>query len=94
MPTFDPTDLIDRTFLLQPEENGERHRAKVTERLSKSLTRKWSQSRNINYIIDIGNGTVEELISYNQLIEHMENAQDNGMGMDQELFRFRSIIGH
>ena len=30
MPTFDPTDLIGRTFLLPPEENGERHRAKVT----------------------------------------------------------------
>ena len=30
MPTFDPEDLIGRTFLLPPEENGERHRAKVT----------------------------------------------------------------
>ena len=30
MPTFDPSDLIGRTFLLPPEENGERHRAKVT----------------------------------------------------------------
>ena len=26
MPTFDPSDLIGRTFLLPPEENGERHR--------------------------------------------------------------------
>ena len=25
MPTFDPSDLIGRTFLLPPEENGERH---------------------------------------------------------------------
>ena len=30
MPTLDPSDLIGRTFLLSPEENGERHRAKVT----------------------------------------------------------------
>ena len=30
MLTFDPSDLIGRTFLLPPEENGERHRAKVT----------------------------------------------------------------
>ena len=30
MPTFNPSDLIGRTFLLPPEENGERHRAKVT----------------------------------------------------------------
>ena len=49
---------------------------------------------NINLILDIGNGKVEELISYNQLLEHLENAQDNEMGMDQELSKFRSIIGH
>ena len=44
--------------------------------------------------LDIGNGKVEELISYNQVLEHLENAQDHDMGMDQELFRFRAIIGH
>ena len=42
----------------------------------------------------MGNGKVEELISYNQLLEHLENAQDHDMGMDQELYRFRAIIGH
>ena len=42
----------------------------------------------------MSNGKVEELISYNQLLEHLENAQDNDMGMDQELYRFRAIIGH
>ena len=49
---------------------------------------------NINFILDIGNGKVEELISYNQLLEHLENAQDHDMGMDQELYKFRAIIGH
>ena len=39
-------------------------------------------------------GKVEELISYNRLLEHLENAQDNYMCMDQEFFMFRSIIGH
>ena len=33
MPTFDPSDLFGRTFLLPPEENGERHRAKVTRQV-------------------------------------------------------------
>ena len=46
---------------------------------------------NIIFILDIGTGKVEELISYNQLLEHLENAQDHDMGMDQELYRFRAI---
>ena len=33
MPTFDPTDLIGMTFPLPPEENGERHKAKVTRQV-------------------------------------------------------------
>ena len=33
MPTFEPSDLIGRNFLLPPEENGERHRAKVTRQV-------------------------------------------------------------
>ena len=34
------------------------------------------------------------MISYNQLLEHIEAAQDNDWGMDQEHFKFRVIIGH
>ena len=40
IPTFDRSDLIGRTFLLPPEENGERHRAKVTRKVVELLTRK------------------------------------------------------
>ena len=94
MPTFDPSDLIGRTFLLPPEENGERHRAKVTRQVVEIIDQDSGQRvDNINFILDIGNGKVEELISYNQLLEHLENAQDHNMGVDQELYRFRAIIG-
>ena len=95
MSTFDPSDLIGRTFLLPPEENGERHRAKVTSQVVEIIDQDNGQRvENINFILDIGNGKVEELISYNQLLEHLENAQDHDMGMDQELYRFRAVIGH
>ena len=75
--------------------NGERHRAKVTRQVVEIIDQDNGQRvENINFILDIGNGKVEELISYNQLLEHLENAQDHDMGMDQELYRFRAIIGH
>ena len=95
MPTFDPSDLIGRIFRLPPEENGERHRAKVTRQVVEIIDQVNGQRiENINFILDIGNGKVEELISYNKLLEHLENAQDHDMGLDQELYRFRAIIGH
>ena len=95
MPTCDPSDLIGRTFLLPPEENGDRHRALVTRQVVEIIDHDNGQRvENIIFFLDIGNGKVEELISYNQLLEHLDNAQDHDMGMDQELYRFRAIIGH
>ena len=95
MPTFDPSDLIGKTFLLPPEENGDRHRAEVTRQVVEIIDQDNGQRiENNNFILDIGIGKVEELISYSQLLEHLENAQDHDMGMDQELYRFRAIIGH
>ena len=71
------------------------HRAKVTRKVVViSDQENGQQVEIINFILDIGNGKVEELNSYNQLLEHLENAQNNDMGMDQELFKFRSIIRH
>ena len=94
MPTFGPAGLIGSTFLLPPEENGERHRAKVTRKVVEIIDQEdGHRVENISFILDIGNGEVEELISYNQLLEHLETAQDNDISIDQELFKFGAIIG-
>ena len=57
MPTFDPSDIIGRTFQLPPEEKGERHRAKVTRQIVEFIDQDNDQRiENINFILDIGNG--------------------------------------
>ena len=87
--SYDPEDLIGRTFLLPSEENGERNRAKETRKVVEILDQEFGQRiENINFILDIGNGKVEELISYNQLLGNLETAQDNDKEVDQELFKF------
>ena len=94
IPTLDPEDLIGRTYLLSPEENGERQRAKVTRKVAEIIDQEnGHRIENIKFILDIGNGKVEELISHNQLLDHLETDQNNDLGMDQELFKFRAIIG-
>ena len=64
MPTFDLTDLIGRTFLICPEVNGERHRAKVTRKVVEIIDQENGHTvENINFNLDIGNGKSEEQIS-------------------------------
>ena len=57
MPTFDPSDLIGRTFLFPPEKNRERHRVKVTRKVVEIIDQEdGKRVENINFILDIGNG--------------------------------------
>ena len=95
MPEFDPDDLIGRTFLLPPQENGERLRAKVTKKVVEEIeAQNGNRIPNINFILDICEGKVKELITYNQLLDHLEQAEEQDNSMDQELYKFRAIIGH
>ena len=95
MPEFDPDSLIGRTFLLPPQENGERLRSKVTKKVVEEIEAAGgNRIPNINFILDIGEGKVEELITYNQLLDHLEQADEQDNSMDPELYRFRAIIGH
>ena len=49
--------------------------------------------QNLSYILGIGNGKVEEIISYNQLVDHLEAAAHEDNKMSDDLFRFRALIG-
>ena len=94
MTKFDPDDLIGRTFLLPPQENGEWLRAKVTKKVVEEIeATDGNRIPNINFNLDIGEGEVEELITYNQLLDHLEQAEEQDNSMDQELYKFRGIIG-
>ncbi|KAL7579256.1 hypothetical protein ACA910_011415 [Epithemia clementina (nom. ined.)] len=44
----------------------------------------------INFKLDIGIGRAEHIITYNQLLEHIERAKQE----DERLFRFTEITGH
>ena len=53
MPTIDAADLSGRIFLLTPEENGERHRAKVTRKVVEIIDQEnGHRVENINFILD------------------------------------------
>ena len=60
---------------MPPEENGERHRTEVIRKVVEIIDHENGHKvETINFILDNGNGNVEELISYNQLLEHLETA--------------------
>ena len=57
MPEVNPDDLIGRTFVIPPHENGKRLRAKVTKKDVEEIeAADGNRIPNINFILDIGEG--------------------------------------
>ena len=95
LPEFNPEDLVGRTFLLPPGDNGERLRAKVTRKVVEDIEKADEERiQKLSYISGIGNGKVEELISYNQLVDHLEAAANEDNEISNDLYKFRAHIGH
>ena len=48
----------------------------------------------LRFILGIGNGKLEEIISYKQLVDHLEVAANDDNEISDDLFKFRALIGH
>ena len=95
LPGFNPDDLVGRTFLLPPGDNGERLRAKVTRNVLEDIEQADGERiQKLRFILGIGNGKLEEIISYNQLVDHLEAAANDDSEISDDLFKFRALIGH
>ena len=95
LPGFNPDDLVGRTFLLPPGDNGERLRAKVTRKGVEDIEQADGERvQKLSFILGIGKGKLEEFISYNQLVDHLEAAANDDNEISDDLFKFRAQIGH
>ena len=48
----------------------------------------------LSYILGIGNRKLEEIISYNELVDHLEAAANEENEIGDDLFKIRALIGH
>ena len=49
--------------------------------------------QSLSYILGIGNGKVEEIISYNQLVDHLDAAANEDNEISDDIYKFRALIG-
>ena len=95
LPGFNPDDLVGRTFLLPPGDNGERLRAKVPRKVVEDIEQAdGGRVQKCSFILGIGNGKLEEIIFYNQLGDHLEAAANDDNKISRDMFKFRALIGH
>jgi hypothetical protein len=89
MITFNPHDLIGRTFLMNPQEDGQRYRARIVEAVEDHQSKIAEQSNRIKFVCSINDEQYEEIMSYNDIISHIEKDKE-----DTTVWKFRQITAH
>ena len=86
-------DLLGRTFLLPMDENGERKRATISEHVKDLCQQQVSREDQLRFKLKIDGDQLDDLISYNQLMEYLEDKTDTGP-LENGLYRFKCIKDH
>ena len=86
-------DLLGRTFLLPMDENGERKRATIYENVKDLCQQQVSREDQLRFKLKIVGDQLDDLISYNQLMEYLEDKTNTGP-LENGLYRFKCIKDH
>ena len=86
-------DLLGRTFLLPMDENGERKRATIYEHVKDLCQQQVSRKDQLRFKLKIDGDQPDDLISYNQLMEYLEDKTDTGP-LEDGLHRLKCIKDH
>ena len=86
-------DLLGRTFLLPMDENGERKRATISEHVKDLCQQQVSREDQFRFKLKLDGDQLDDLISYNQLMEYLEDKTDTGP-LEDGLYRFKCIKDH
>ena len=86
-------DLLGRTFLLPMDENGERKRTTISEHVKDLCQQQVSREDQLRFKLKIDGDQLDDLISYNQLMEYLEDKTDTGP-LEDGFYRFKCIKDH
>jgi len=94
MVTIDPKDLIGRTFLKDSEEDGQRFRARVVRAVIDKEEDLKKGSEHMKFICEVPNSTVDEILTYNEILDHIARDNDDIDNDTEQMYKFRRITAH
>lgn len=89
MTSFDPSDVIGKTYLTEPSEDGLRQRLKIIEQLDHFDQQLNQNPAVVKFRAVNGDKSLEEIITYNQILDKIET--DDG---DDGEWKFTAIVAH
>ena len=90
MPVFHPSDLIGRTFLKDPDEDGQRFRARIVRMIEDHDSDIEENPTRVKFVCSVSDDDLEEIIAYNEILDYIQKDDDDG----EIVWKFRRITAH
>ena len=90
LPKFSPEELIGKTFVRQLED-GKTYRAQIIQKI---LDHDAENHQKIKFLVKLGDGDFDEIITYNTLSSIIEEQQDNKDNNTDAVWIFKGIKSH
>ena len=88
-PTFNPEDLIGRSFLMDKQEDGQQFRGRIVQLIEDHESLVKDNPTRIKFRVSVNNDQAEEIITYNKMLEYI--SKDEGT---ETMWKFHRIISH
>ena len=76
--TAEPTaDVIGKTFLMEPRDDGQRFRAKIVEAIEQHEDQQRQHPRHQKFRCSVNNDQYEEIFGYNEIVQFIEQDDDD-----------------
>ena len=88
-PTFNPDDLIGRSFLMDKQEDGQQFRGRIVQLIEDHESAVKDNPTRIKFRVSVNNDQAEEIITYNKILEYISKDEEN-----DTMWKFHQIISH
>jgi len=97
LPRVDPDELIGRTFLTQPNENGETFRARVVRKIVQHDEDIENHPDKIKFLLSVGEDKADMIATYNDVLELLDDEIQRDIDREENgetYWKFTEIVGH
>ena len=95
---FDPEDLIGKTYLMDPEDNGERHRAKIVKKvveMEQDAQDGLQVLGKTKFLVNIeGSDKPDQIVDYNLVLDNINKQLDDNPDSSEIYWKFKEIVAH
>ena len=93
-PTHFWDEIIGRTFLMKPEADGQKFRARIVKAINDHDKDTEGDLTRTKFLLSINNDTVEKVMAYGEIMDQLANQIEEDEGGDIILWKFKNIKSH